>query len=539
MSIPASKQGVTQLPHKPGVYRFLGSDSRSLYIGKAKDLHSRVASYFSSGLIDRPWVRVMLKEATKIAVTLTENEEGALVLEAELIRQHQPRYNLKLTDDKSYPYILLTTEETFPRLTIIRRPVKPKGRLFGPYLSAYSARLTMELLRKAYGIHLAGKVIKPEGNRPCLNCQLESNLCPLAGEISEDKYRIAVSKATTFLSGKDSNELLTTLSLKMTEASKQENFELARSLRDRIQAAKEVLQMPEAGSVSRQCYSAIASAMEGERVAVAIFEIQDGKIIRQSSYLLRGVGSASEAIGRFLTDYYPHFHRPTRQIILLSLPENTKLLSAYLSKLAGKKVKLSVARRGEKWRKLNLAMLNAEASLRLKSSPRNQQDVALWELRELLALDKLPERIEAVDISNLGATGAVGAVVVFEFGRPVKDEYRHYNIKSVTGQNDFAMIEEVVRRRLKDNTRSRPDILLIDGGPEQLKFALLGAGQNIGQTKIIALAKKPDRIYLASKKSALDLPKYHPGLRLLATIRDEAHRFAVSFQRKKRKLKPN
>jgi len=516
------------------VYRFLNQQGEVLYVGKSKDLRSRLKSYYNDDLSDRPWISIMRRSAHQIAMTITEDEQTALILEADLIREHRPKYNLKLTDDKSYPYIMITIHEAYPRLAIVRRPKEKRATYFGPYLSAHTARLTCELLRKAYGIHLSNRKIIPKDSRPCLNCQLEGNLCPLANEISPESYQLAVGRAVRFLSGHDNRSLIKELKKKMTQAAEEENFELARNIRDRITAAQEILNMPR--KYQTDDYNVIASAQEEDKGAVAVFEIRDGKIANQKSYQLDGVFDTNQLDERFIIDYYRYFHRFAGEIVLEKLPLNTQLVVNILTKQANRKTRLLVPQRGAKRQMLRLAKLNAEAALKLKKDERSQVETALWELKELLGIKKLPARIEAVDVSNLGTQIAVGSVVTFLFGRPAKQEYRRYNIKTVRGQNDFAMIAEVVKRRLKDPTRNKPDILLIDGGPEQLSFAIKAAGDSIGSTKIIALAKKPDRIYLPHKKSPLNVVKHHTGLRLLSNARDEAHRLAVGFQRSKRKI---
>jgi len=531
------QDSLTKLPHSPGVYTFYGKGDIVLYVGKSKDLRARVASYFNAELTDRPWTRIMRQEAKELSITITQDEQAALLLEATLIKEYRPKYNLKLTDDKSYPYLLLTIKETFPRLMVVRRPTRQQARLFGPYLSASTARLTAELVRKAYGIHLSKRPIKVISQRPCLNCQLEENLCPLAGEILAKDYQLATKKAISFLAGDDRQSLIKALRRKMKQAAEEENFELAGSLRNRLLALQETNSLP--SRLTTASYNVLAVASESTRSAVALLEIRENRSVRQKSYLLEGGAEPKEVLERFLVDYYNNFSQ-FAPIILLERPlDDVSLIRKVLSQQSGRSVQILVPQRGKKKKFLELARKNAETALRLKSERTNQASEALWALKELLSLDKLPLTIEALDISNLGVSNPVGAIACFKSGQPSKRDYRRYNIKTVVGQNDFAMIQEIAERRLTEPNRDHPDVLLIDGGPQQLVFALKGAAKTRTDTTIISLAKKPDRLYLPNRKTPVKVSVSNKGLRLLASIRDEAHRFALEFQRRKRRLKPS
>lgn len=531
------------LPSQPGIYIYRGEQNEVLYVGKAKNLKKRVASYFVKQHADRPWTEIMIGLIKNVETIVVNSEVEALILEASLIKQYQPRFNIKMTDDKSYPYIKLTVNEEFPRFQIVRKRLKDKARYFGPYLSAWTARLSCELLRRTYGVHLGQVPIRSRQDRPCLNCQLEDNLCPLCGEISAEKYRENVDRVIAVLLGKR-KELVRDVESKMAEASAKENFELAAKLRDQLNSLKLISRPQSVFANSGDDFDVVAVAQAASLSCLVLTNYREGKITQQHLFWFEtSYGQSPVELTRqfLLGDYINLASEVSPLVILADEIEDQEQIEQFLSGIRGTTVEIRSAKRGEKLAILELVQKNAQSELErhmLKTHP----DVSnLIALKELLNLESLPIRIEAVDISNLGASEAVGATVCFINGQADKNEYRRYKIKTVEGQNDFAMIEEITKRRFSDSSRPIPDLFVVDGGKEQLKVALKALAKTYQQPKvIISLAKKPDRVFLPGRKMPLSTPRGDKGLLLLARIRDEAHRFGLNYQRsrQRRRLLP-
>ncbi|MEX2012253.1 MAG: excinuclease ABC subunit UvrC [Patescibacteria group bacterium] len=540
MSIPQPLiDKIKHLPANPGIYRFLDEDGQVLYVGKAINLKNRVGSYVSSNHSDRPWIAVMMGLARDVEAVIVENELEALLVESSFIKEFEPKFNIKLTDDKSFPFIQLNRDEPFPRFSITRRRSSKAGlQYFGPYLSARAARFTLEFLRNLYGIHISPKKLAGS-QRPCFYCQLSGNPCVLADEITDEKYRENITKAADFLRGKRKN-LIFELRNKMTAASDNHQFELAAKLRDRLEALGQVTQRQQVVSADLDDYDAVGAYATSTNAAVVVQNIREGRLVGQRDYYfaVRPGETVGEIVRQFLVSFYRTSGLISKLVVIPREIADQDAIAALLADAAAQRVAVTVPERGSKHQMVELANRNAKAKLELKLLGRGDSIVGVLALQELLKLKFLPERIEAIDISNLGKSEAVGASVSFHNGQPDKDNYRRYIIKTVTGQNDFAMIREVVSRRLHDTARLAPDLLVIDGGPEQLKFALQGAeGAPMQPKAIISLAKKPDRVFLPGKKMPLSTPRGHKGLRLLARIRDEVHRFGITFQRSRQRKK--
>jgi len=521
------------LPNRPGIYIFKDGGDSVLYIGKAKNLKKRVASYFAKNHSDRPWTNVMVALIKDTETIVVSNEVEALMLEATLIKKHMPRFNIMLTDDKSYPYIKLVTDELYPRFQVVRQHLKDGAKYFGPFLSARMARLTVEFLRKLYGVHLASKPIKSNHDRPCLNCQLEHNLCPLTGAITPEQYGLAVNQAVDFLQGKRKT-LIKDVKTRMAQAAKGQNFELAAKLRDQLLALRRAVDRQEVISTQLEDYDAVGAAQAGPVVVLAVLRVREGRLTGQNHFFFKTeqAQSSREVIRQFLISTYYNFAALPPLVALPQAIEDQSLIEQWLKQVRGGAFTLRPALRGAKRDLVRLAAKNAQAKLEARLLRSDQATVGLVALQELLKLDRLPNRIEAVDISNLGASEAVGATVCFVGGIPDKNEYRRYKIKFVTGPNDLAMIKEITARRFADTTRPVPDLFVIDGGPEQLKAALSGLGGALRSLKqVIALAKKPDRVFLPGRKLPLPNTGGNKGLLLLSRIRDEVHRFGIQFQR--------
>jgi len=524
------------LPQKPGMFKDV--EDTVLYIGKAINLKSRVSSYFSDKHLDRPWIAVMMGLAEKVETIIVNNELEALLLESSLVKEFRPKFNIKLVDDKSYPFIQLNLNENIPRFSITRKRVNTsRVHYFGPYLSARFAQTTLELLRNLYGIHISPKALKAS-QKPCFYCQLSGNNCVLANEISSEKYLEQINRAVDFLKGKRTN-VIDDLQEKMSSAANNMQFEVAAKLRDRLAAVEHVRRKQQiVGSVDD--YDAIGYYTAANSAVIVVHAVREGRIVGQRDYRFNSNTevNVNELISQFISSYYRTSSSiPNKLFLPIDLP-NKELFENLLRNETGNSVNISFAQKGEKRQAVNLANHNAQAKLELELIKRNDAIAELIQLQELLKLPTLPQRIEAIDISNMGSSVAVGACVCFIDGQPDKNNYRRYQIKTVEGQNDFAMIKEVVARRLHDTQRPSPDVLLIDGGKQQLAFAVSASNNSpVKPGLIIGLAKKPDRVFVPKKSMPLTTPRGHKGLRLLSRIRDEVHRFGINYQRSKLRKK--
>jgi len=516
-----------------GVYIFKDKDDNILYVGKAKNLKSRVKSYFSSSLSDRPWTQVMVKIATDIETIVVNSEYEALILEAQLIKQYKPKYNIRLADDKAYPYIKITTSEAYPRALIVRKILKGNDKYFGPYLSTRYLGKTLQFIRQVYGIHLSKQPIKPTLKKPCFYCQLDNNLCPLVGEITPELYCEQAKKAMEFLQG-NRKHIIKELEDRIKLASKNLEYEKAAVLRDQLMAIEKVRANQQYLVDKENNYDVIAVAQSFESAIVIVLKVRDGVINSQKEFYFddKALAPESELIREFLITFYPQLSEIPAKVIIAENIEDSELVEKLVGETLDYKFELKLPR-GNTNRLMEIAKKNAISKLELSLLKRNDNSLALFRLQNMLELDNLPTRVEALDISNY-TSGAVGTIVTYVNGKPDKNEYRRYKIKTVAGQNDFAMVEEVTKRRFMDTERPTPDIFLIDGGPQQLAFANMAISNNATRPKIvIALAKKPDRIYLSGKNTPLDVERNDQGLRFLSMVRDEVHRFSIKYSRQK------
>lgn len=532
------------LPNKPGVYLFKNEAGQILYVGKAINLKKRVASYFARNHPDRPWTAVMVELIDTVETIVVTNETEALMLESTLIKQHLPRFNIKLTDDKSYPFIKLVTSEAIPRFTIVRQRERTvaakrseKARFFGPFLSGWAAKNTLEFLRQLYGIHLSSSPLKHQ-DRPCLNCQLDGFACPLNGEVDAESYQERIDAATAFLRG-SRKDLVAAMVQRMEAAANNEQYELAAKLRDRLKSLEQTIGRQQVISTTDDDYDAIGASLTSTRAAVSLLKVREGRVVGQDSHYFSILDQQpADVIREFILSLYLSSNDIPKLLVLPEPITDQTGIEKLLAAESGHSIEVKVPERGEKKQIVELAHKNAEAKLELKLLKSNQAQSYVLALKELLQLDFFPERIEAVDISNLGTSEPVGATVCFINGAADKNEYRRYKIKTVEGQNDFAMIREVTKRRFHDTGRPAPDLFVVDGGPEQLKKAVEGLeGAPMQPKRIISLAKKPDRIFLPDRKRPLPAKRGHKGVLLLARVRDEVHRFGIGFQRSRQRKK--
>ncbi len=513
------------LPKKPGVYIMRDANDEIIYIGKAKNLINRVRSYFREKL-DRPKTQILMSHFDSLEYIVTNSEKEALILEATLIKKHRPRYNVQLKDDKRCPYVKITNEK-YPRL-IITRNITKNGIYYGPFTDVTSVKKTVKFLKSLFKIRTCRNM-----DGPCLNSQIDLCYAPCSGEISKEEYDEIINKIDLFFQGKYS-VIVKNLKKEMAEAAENEQFEKAAVLRDQITSIEEIMEKQFVDLVDDDLdQDVIAIAPNDNEVVVIIMPIRNGKIVGRDDFLMSGsqYESNSEILFAFIQQYYGFNRHIPKQILLNEPIDDTELLEEWLSDLRGNKVYIKVPMKGVKLRLVNMAQKNAEIIKHQKKAMEN----SLIELKKYLKLDKLPRIIEGYDISNISGKFAVGSKVSFKDAKPNKKKYKRFKIET-PGPNDFAMMKELLTRRLKMiDTDEEPDLIVIDGGKGQLGMACEVLDElNLAHIPIIGLAKEFEEIYIPNSKRPIIIPKNNKALHLLQQVRDESHRFAITYHRKLR-----
>ena len=545
MPVQNLKAQIAHLPEQPGVYLFANEAGETIYIGKARSLRDRVRSYLGArGL--HPKTDALLDEADRLEVIITDSVVEALALENNLVKERAPRYNVRLRDDKNYPYLQLTTNEEFPRVLVARRVERDGTFYAGPFMPASLARRTMGLTHRLFGIRSCNEVITGMRDRPCLEYDIKRCIAPCVLAIcSKERYDEAVQRTRLFFEGKN-EELIDRLTTSMTEAAEGERFEEAAHLRDATRTVQTL----------RDRQQKIATARLGDRDAfgihmgpagavVHVFVMREGKVLERIELAANeGIsGSAAEIVQASVEQFYESRPAPA-EVHVSSAPEDADLLEAWLSDRARRKVQVVVPKRGEKRGLVDLAVRNARVAYqaRLIDTGLSNYD-ALETLRATLQLPAIPRRIECFDISTIQGSETVAAMVVCEDGKMRKSEYRKYRISPANhaGSDDFAAMHEVVQRRyrkLLGQGGPFPDLMLIDGGKGQLSAAY-NALRELGLASLVAvgIAKKEELIYTRDREEPIAFAKDDPALQLVQRIRDEAHRFAVTFHRTARKMR--
>lgn len=513
------------LPNKPGVYIMRDASNTIIYIGKAKNLSKRVKSYFREKL-DRPKTQILMSHFDSLEYIITNSEKEALILEATLIKKHRPRYNIQLKDDKRYPYVKIT-DENFPRLLITRNITK-NGVYYGPFTDVGSVKQTVKFLKSLFKIRTCRNM-----DGPCLNSQIDLCYAPCDGKITQEEYKEIINKIDLFFQGKYST-IVKNLKKEMTEAANNEEFEKAAVIRDQISSIEEIMEKQFVDLVDDDLDQDVIAVAQGEDdVVVIIMPIRKGKIVGRDDFLMSGsqYDSSSEIVFAFIQQYYGYNRHIPKQILLDEDIDDKQLLEEWLSDLRGNKVHIRVPQKGVKLRLVKMAKKNAEIIKHQKKDMKN----ALVELKKYLKLEKLPHVIEGYDISNISGKFAVGSKVSFQDGKPNKKRYKHFRMET-PGPNDFAMMEELLTRRLKlIDSDPEPDLIVIDGGKGQLGMACgVLEKLNLTHIPIIGLAKEFEEIYLPNTSRPIIIPKNNKALHLLQQVRDESHRFAITYHRKLR-----
>jgi excinuclease ABC subunit C len=531
------EQSIQNAARAPGVYLMKDGDGRVLYVGKAKNLRDRVRAYFG-GTEGRAMIPFLVSRVQAVAFIVTATEKEALILENTLIKEHRPRYNVNFRDDKTYYHLRIDLERPFPRFELVRRPRKDGAACFGPYPSSAAARETLRFLHSLFPLRTCRDRELKARRRPCLEHQIRRCLAPCAGGVEAAAYRELVRDAVAFLEGRE-NALLADLQARMAQAAETLQFEAAAALRDRAAAIAATLEKQRMVSLSGGNQDIFGIHREGDLTQVCALFVRQGKILGQKDFaLLKLGGETTTLLSSLIKQYYNSAADLPDAIIIPELPEDQAVIAEWLSDKKGKKVSIGVARRGQGRDLLKMARLNAENVFKTSSLAADGTEGALRLLREKLMLKRLPERIECFDISNIGGLWAVGAMVTFLAGAAWKPGYRRFRIRTVAGADDYGMLYEVLRRRYR-NKESLPDLIVVDGGKGQLNVALsVLKDMGIEDVAVIGLAKERDdarafdRVYLPRRKDPVPLYRWPAAQLLLQRIRDEVHRFAVSYHRK-------
>ena len=536
------RRKIALLPDSPGCY-MMKERGNIIYVGKAVNLKNRVRSYFHSGG-HTPKVEAMVSHIDDFDILLCRTNLEALILECNLIKLHRPYYNILLKDDKHYPYIRLDLNDPYPKVTVSRRLEKDGARYYGPYIGAGAVRDVMETLRGLFPLRTCNTVFplkKPV--RPCINYEIGRCLGPCGGKCTEEEYRRTVGRVRSFLGGSDS-EILDALRAEMNAAAAAYRYERAAVIRDKIRDIEGMMQRQQAIQTRGGEQDVIALAADDMDAMAQVLLIRDGKMVGGDAFELPGEGreDPAEVLFDFALQYYDS-RRPAREVLLSGVPEEIASdLEAWLREKREGACDLIVPRRGEKRALVLMCEKNARDALEKRNARRqvrNERTVgACRDLADAIGMDAYPRRIEGYDISNTQGALSVASMVVFIDGEPAKKEYRRYRIKTVEGANDFASLNEVLLRRFRramsedpDEKWPMPDLVLIDGGPEQLAFAreaMLSTGADV---PMFGLAKKREEIFLPGRDDPVILDHHTPALHLIQRVRDESHRYAITFHR--------
>jgi len=538
-----------RLPDSPGVYLLKDAAGNILYVGKAANLHHRVRSYFGARQKLTPKLQRMVARVSELDFFVTSSEQEALILELNLIKRHHPRYNVRLKDDKTFPYLKIDLNEDWPRVHITRRLEEDGGRYFGPFASAKSVRQTLKVIKGIFPFRSCSRTITGTDSRACLDYDIHHCLAPCIGVTSKEEYAEVIKQVILFLEGKQ-ELVVKELESKMDRAAEALNFEQAAWLRDQIQAINRVIEGQKIATKVRGEQDVIALASDKDQAYVQVFFIRGGKLIGRESFVLQG--TQSEGPSQIMTSFIKQFYSSSPHIpplLLLQYPvEDRTIIEHWLQGRKGARVHIQVPRRGNKRELVSIVAENAQQGLeQLKikqlAAPAALAE-ALAEIKRELSLPRFPSRMEGYDISNIRGTAAVGSMVVFEDGRPKPAHYRRFRIKTVSGADDYAMLHEVLKRRFKrssealaaDSWAVLPDLVLVDGGKGQLNAALLAINEaGVGSVPTASLAKENEEIFIPRRSEPVILPRSSPGLQLLQRLRDEAHRFAIGYYQRIRK----
>ncbi|MFC2013696.1 excinuclease ABC subunit UvrC [Chloroflexota bacterium] len=537
-----------RLPTSPGVYLMRDTEGNILYVGKAANLRNRVRSYFTARQKLLPKLQRMIARVKDIYFFVTNSEQEAFILELNLIKRHHPRYNVRLKDDKSFPYLKIDLDEDWPRVYVTRRLEEKGGRYFGPFASAKSVRQTMKMIKGIFPFRSCSRSVTTTDSRPCLEYHIRRCLGPCVGAVNQQEYAELIKQVILFLEGRR-GKVVQELESKMKDAAGALDFEKAALLRDQIQAVNRVVEGQRIATAVRGEQDVIALADDKDQACVQVYFVRVGKLIGRESFILQGTRyeSHSQIMTSFVKQFYdsaPHIP----PLLLLQYPvEDTKIIESWLQGKRRAKVHIQVPRQGNKKQLVDTVAVNAQhglEQLKIKqlAAPK-ALEAALDEIERELNLPHPPLRMECYDISDIQGTAAVGSMVVFDSGKPKPSHYRRFRIRTVSGADDYAMFQEMLKRRFKRSQTSNtptpdtwailPDLVLIDGGKGQLNSALAAMREmGVSSVPVASIAKENEDIFIPHKAEPIALPRQSQGLQLLERLRDEAHRFALAYHQR-------
>ena len=537
MGTMALDEKLSRLPDRPGVYLYKDAKGQVVYVGKAASLRSRVRSYFQESRPHDPKTDSLVRQVADLEYIVTDNELEALMLEANLVRKHRPRYNIILRDDKHYPFLRLTTDEPFPRLLVARKVKDDGATYFGPFYPATAMRETLRLTRQLFPLRTCAIEIDGRLERPCIQYAIHRCNAPCTGWETQEQYGDTVQRVQRFLEGKD-DDLAQTLTKEMEAAAVDLKFERAAVLRDQIQSLNRVRERQKIISVEDVDQDVLGVVRQGSDACVELFFVRKGRLVGQEAFFFDKVAgwSDGEVLSAFVRQFYGKNITPPAEILLSEDVTESELLTEYLSGLAGRRVQLHVPQRGT--RREFVAMAEANAGIALQNhllARGNRVQLVQEDLQRALGLAGLPNRIEGYDISHIQGAEQVGSLVVWENGAMKKDDYKRYKIRTVSGADDFASLREMLTRRFSralEHGGALPDVVVIDGGRGQLNVGASVLGElGFDDIPVVSLAKQQEEVYRTDSLEPLVLDPTSPALQTLQKIRDEAHRFAITYHK--------
>lgn len=548
------REELKRLPERPGVYIMRDNRGEIIYIGKAAVLKNRVRQYFQSSGNMNPRIQMMVSRVHKFEYIVTDSELEALILECNLIKKHRPRFNVLLKDDKTYPYIKVTMNEEFPRIILTRKHERDGAKYFGPYPDGSAVKKTLDVVRKVFPVRSCRKVLPKDigKSRPCLNYHIYQCLAPCQGSVDKEKYREMMKDVCAFLGGKQ-DELMRKLEKNMNEAAERWEFEKAADIRDKINSIKVIAEKQKVVSESRGDSDVVALARDGADAYIQMFFIRNGKLMGKHGFFLENADGVEEKdlLGSFIKQFYDDASYVPEEVILQSEPDGADIIREWLSGRRGSKVQVRAPKRGEGAQLVKMVLENAQLALNSFKECVQRENLfsqqALEQLKEILKLDKKPHRIEVYDISNTGASEMVASMVVFEDGRLNRKEYRKFRIKSLERQNDYGAMQEVIFRRFKRAEKdmaaegktqgkfagAQPDLILVDGGKGHVSAVsevLKEVNRNVPVWGMVKDDRRRTRA-LVSQDREVELAGGTVLVRLIAMAQEEAHRFAVRYNR--------